>query len=188
MKRVKVYVGRMKPKTICPPRKPPGKIFWSWFGAFVGIYAVAISGQALVELQLTDQLFLIGSFGASAVLAYGAPLADFSQPRNLVLGHCVSAAIGVTVHKLHPSGEHLALATALAVSLAVVAMHVARALHPPGGATALIGVIGSENVHRLGYGFVLCPVLAGAAILLVVALVVNNLLRNPKRHYPTYWF
>lgn len=187
MKQVKVYVGRMRPKSTCPPRKPAHKIFWSWVGAFIGIYAVAASGRALVELQLTDQLFLIGSFGASAVLAYGAPMADFSQPRNLILGHGISAAIGVTVHKLHPSGGDLELMAALAVSLAVVAMHVARALHPPGGATALIGVIGSEQVHQLGYHFVLCPVLVGAVILLVVALVVNNLSRNPKRHYPTYW-
>ena len=55
-------------------------------------------------------------------------------------------------------------------------------------ATALIAVIGSEPIKSLGYWYVLSPVLTGAVILLLMALIVNNLSSNPRRHYPVYWF
>ena len=111
-------------------------------------------------------------------------MADFSQPRNLLGGHIVSAMIGVTVFMLI---KEPALASAAAVSLAIMAMHLTRTLHPPGGATALIAVIGGDKVHALGYTYVLFPVLVGSLIMLLIALLVNNLSTNPKRHYPTYW-
>lgn len=57
-----------------------------------------------------------------------------------------------------------------------------RTLHPPGGATALIAVTGGTKVASLGYGYVLSPVLSGALILLLTALVFNNI--TAKRHYP----
>ena len=60
-----------------------------------------------------------------------------------------------------------------------------KTLHPPGGATALIAVIGGAKVHELGYYYAFVPAGAGALILLIVALVVNNLCRNRK--YPEYW-
>ncbi len=181
---MKNYFLRMKATGKCPPRKPVSKIIWSWIGAFFGIYLIAILGQYL-EFGSTGSLFLIGSFGASAVLIYGAPLAEFSQPRNLVGGHVVSAVVGVTVYML--LGGAPILASATAVSLAIVAMHFTRTLHPPGGATALVAVIGGERVHSLGYLYAFCPVLVGALLMLLVALLVNNLSTNPKRHYPVYW-
>jgi CBS domain-containing membrane protein len=164
------------------------KILWSWLGAFMGIYIIAKLGTLFSAFDLTDNLFLIGSFGASAVLTYGAPLAEFSQPRNLILGHGISALVGVTVYKFMPPIDGVALLSAAAVSLSILAMHMTRCLHPPGGATALIAVIGSDKVHNLGYAYALYPVLLGAIILLIVALLVNNLSSNPKRHYPTYWY
>jgi CBS domain-containing membrane protein len=66
-------------------------------------------------------------------------------------------------------------------------MHFTRTLHPPGGATALIAVIGSSQIHQLGYMFVLSPIALGALVMLLIALFVNNLSNNPKRHYPRYW-
>ena len=174
----------MKATDVCPPRKPVSKIIWSWIGAFLGILLVSLAGKCLAMTSI-DSLFLIGSFGASAVLVYGAPMAEFSQPRNLVGGHVFSAIIGVTVFMLL-GGDNI-LAAPIAVSLAIVVMHFTRTLHPPGGATALIPIIAGSRIHSLGYMYVLFPVLAGAIILLLVALLVNNMSKNPKRHYPVYW-
>ncbi len=173
-----------QPGQSSPPRRPASEIFWSWLASFVGIYAVhAVNGW--IGIAESDSLYLIGSFGASAVLIYGAPAADFSQPRNLVGGHVVSALVGVLMFKLF-SGN-IALAGALAVSLAIVAMHVTRTLHPPGGATALIAVISGTSIHNLGFGYVLAPVLVGALIMLLVAVLVNNLSASSVRNYPRYW-
>lgn len=167
-----------------PPRRPATEIFWSWLASFAGIYAVYLVND-WIGIAESDSLYLIGSFGASAVLIYGAPTADFSQPRHLVGGHLVSALVGVLIFKLFAS--NIALAGALAVSLAIVGMHVTRTLHPPGGATALIAVISGPSIHNLGFGYAFSPVLIGALIMLVIAVLVNNLSSNRVRHYPKYW-
>jgi CBS-domain-containing membrane protein len=126
---------------------------------------------------------LIGSFGASAVLLYGAVKSPLAQPRNLMGGHVLSAVIGVAAYTV--LGEHLWLAAATAVATAIAVMHLARTLHPPGGATALIAVIGGESIHGLGFLYALVPAGTGAAVMLVVALLVNNL--SGRRRYPGFW-
>ncbi|MBF0521148.1 MAG: HPP family protein, partial [Nitrospirae bacterium] len=120
----------------------------------------------------------------SAVLIYGAIKSPLAQPRNLIGGHVISAIIGVTCYKLFHS--HMWLAAPLAVATAIAVMHLTRTLHPPGGATALIAVIGGKTVNDLGFMYALVPAGAGAVIMLIIALLVNNI---PKtRNYPEYWF
>ena len=74
----------------------------------------------------------------------------------------------------------------LSVATAIAVMHLTKTTHPPGGATALIAVIGSERVHQLGFLYLLSPVALGALIMLVVALIVNNLISF--RRYPVFWW
>lgn len=178
------YFQKWRPKGHCPPRTSTRKILWSGLGAFVGILLIAGLEQ-LLRVDGGWNLFLLASFGASAVLVYGAPQAEFSQPRNLVGGHVLSAVIGVSMALM--LSEYTVLACALAVSLAIMLMHFSRTMHPPGGATALIAVIGGDGIRALGYDFVLTPVLSGTLILLMTALLLNNLSRNHQRHYPVYW-
>ena len=106
-----------------------------------------------------------------------SPLA---QPRNLIGGHVVSALVGVSIQKLFP--DLIWIAAPLAVSLSIIMMQVTKTLHPPGGATALIAIAGSEKVKELGYWYVVSPVLLGTIILLITALVFNNM--SSKRQYP----
>lgn len=177
------YLGRMRGTTRgSPPRVSVGEIFWSWAGAFAGIAAAAWIVQLLFAGH--DLSLLIGSIGASAVLVYGAPRSPLSQPRNLIGGHLVSALVGVACWKLLQA--HPWLAAALAVSTSIAIMHALRMLHPPGGATALIAVVGSPDIHALGFLYVLMPATLGPLVLLVVALLVNNIPRT--RHYPEIWF
>ncbi len=151
---------------------------WTFVGAFLGIGIIGFI-QSL-HFDRLDQLFLIGSFGASAVLVFGATNSPLAQPRNLFFGHLIAALIGVSVMKVVP--DVLWLSAALSVSLSIVAMQMTRTMHPPGGATALIANIGSPRITDLGYGYVLSPVMSGVVVLLVVALVVNNIPRD--RNYP----
>lgn len=176
------YFKKMRGYTDCPPMVSLTEVAWSWVGAFLGIAAVGYLHENY--LARIDMVMIIGSFGASAVLIYGAIKSPLAQPRNLLGGHVVSAIIGVTCYKLLPS--HLWLAASLAVATAIAAMHLTKTLHPPGGATALIAVIGSSRVHDLGYLYVIVPAATGALIMLVVALLVNNIPRT--RRYPEFWF
>lgn len=165
-----------------PPRVSNAEIVWSWVGAFLGIALVAWVDQFFFEG--IDLSLMIGSFGASAVLVYGAVRSPLAQPRNLVGGHIISAIVGVICWKLlHP---YPWLAEAVAVASAIALMHATRTLHPPGGATALIAVIGSAEIHELGFWYVLIPATIGPLILLAVAVLVNNI--PESRRYPEIWF
>jgi len=175
------YFGKMRGGAKIPPRVSLAELGWSWLGSAIGIGLCAILSSRYFEPH--DLSLLIGSFGASAVLVYGAIKSPLAQPRNLVGGHIISGLIGVACHQL--VGQTVWLAAALAVSIAIVAMLATRTLHPPGGATALIAVIGGQKIYSLGYLYALVPAGAGAIVLLIVALAVNNLSRN--RSYPEFW-
>jgi len=81
--------------------------------------------------------------------------------------------------------EYMWLASSVAVATAIAFMHLTKTLHPPGGATALIAVIGSEKIHELGYLYALMPAGLGAVVMLVVALLINNI--PATRRYPEFW-
>ena len=171
----------MKGTTNSPPAVGLPEILWSWVGSFIGIAAVAYVNYTLVDES--DLVMIIGSFGASAVLIYGAIRSPLAQPRNLIGGHVISAVIGVTAFKLLPG--HLWLASPVAVATSIAVMHATKTLHPPGGATALIAVIGSQKIHNLGFWYVIIPAGLGPVIMLAVALIVNNIPKN--RRYPEFW-
>jgi CBS-domain-containing membrane protein len=165
-----------------PPKVGLSEVVWSWVGSFLGIAAVS-----LIHFKLLDQtslMMIIGSFGASAVLIYGAIRSPLAQPRNLLGGHILSAFIGVTAFQW--LGGEPWMAAAVAVSTSIALMHLTRTLHPPGGATALIAVIGGGTVHDLGYHYVIMPAALGAGAMLIVALIVNNIPKSRK--YPEFWF
>jgi CBS domain-containing membrane protein len=146
--------------------------FWSFLGSFVGIGILAYLESK--TLEQSDVVYLIASFGASSVLIYGIIQSPLAQPRNLVGGHLVSEF----------APDILWIAAPLSVSASIVLMQITKTLHPPGGATALIAVVGSAKIKALGYWYVLYPVLTGSLILLVTALIFNNMTSN--RYYPTH--
>lgn len=163
------------------PRVSNSEVFWSWCGAFL-----AIAGVGLIHEQFfhgTAFLLMVSSFGASAVLLFGAPRSPLAQPRNLVGGHLLAAVVGVAAFKF--LGGQVWLAEAGAVATAIALMHLTRTLHPPGGATALLPVIGGEQIQDLGFLFVLVPVGLGVLLLLTVAVLFNNIPRT--RRYPEVW-
>jgi len=176
------YFVKMKGGAKSPPGVGIGELFWAGMGATLGIGVCGYLSARYLEAR--DMTLLIGSFGASAVLVYGAIKSPLAQPRNLVGGHIISGLIGVACSQL--LGGAVWVAAALAVSLAIVAMLATKTLHPPGGATALIAVIGGAKIHQLGFLYAFLPAGAGACILLIVALIVNNLSKNRK--YPEYWW
>lgn len=151
----------------------------SFLGAFIGIGLIAFFQSRF--LPNTENVFLIGSFGASSVLIYGAIQSPMAQPRNLIGGHVLCAIIGVTTYKILP--DIIWLTAPFAVSCSIIIMQFTKTLHPPGGAKALIAIIGTDKIKSLGYIYVVSPVLTGAILLFIVALIFNNLTKY--RRYPT---
>lgn len=165
-----------------PPRVSWREIWVSLLGSLLGMGLVGLLQKHVADPA--DLVLLIGSFAATAVLLFGAPRSPLAQPRNVLGGHVLSAAIGVGLRLLIPGTPWLA--GALAVALAIAAMHATRTLHPPGGATAFIAIAGGPEIAELGWLYVLMPAAACSLLLLAVALAVNNL--APGRRYPEFWW
>jgi CBS-domain-containing membrane protein len=160
-------------------------IWWSFLGSFLGIGIIGYLSNEF--FPGTDSFFLIGSLGASAILIFGATNSPLAQPRNLIGGHLISAFIGVTIQQIIQDPSLQWMACGLAVSLSLIAMQITKTVHPPGGATALIANIGSHKIKDLGYFYVLSPVLTGVIIMLLIAVLINNI--PSKRKYPYHkWF
>lgn len=142
-----------------------------WISAIGSFIAIAllywVSSLFLAPNQAAMMAF---SMGASAVLLFAVPHGPLSQPWPTVGGNILSAVIGVACAQwIHPP----LVAAALAVSTAILCMHYLRCLHPPGGATALIAVLGGDSIHQLGWQFVLTPIALNVAIMLAVAVAFN---------------
>jgi len=171
------------PKSHCRPVCPPAsEIMRSLIGALFGIGTLAAINQFFINPA--DLTYVIGAFGATAVLVYGAPSSPLAQPYNVLVGHLVSATIGVLMYQI--IGEANWLSATLAVSLAIITMQATRSVHPPGGASALIAVAASPEIHNLGFLYIIYPVGLGALILVGVAYITNNF-RNDQR-WPIFWF
>ena len=154
-----------------PPRPSLKSSALAWLGGFIAIAAVAI---------LSDQLaiaLVLGSFGASCVLVFGFPDVPFAQPRNVILGHFLSSLIGLVF--LTAFGPHW-WSVAPAVGTAIAVMMLTRTVHPPAGSNPVIVFL-----MQPGWSFLLFPTLAGALIVVAVALLYNNVTRDAA--YPKYW-
>lgn len=154
-----------------------GEKLRSALAAFVAILLVGYVSSLFVSG--VGLPFLVASMGASAVLLFAISHSPLSQPWPLIGGNIIPALIAVTCGKLVPD---LILATAISVAISLFVMQLLRCLHPPGGALALLPLLGGASVHELGYRFVLYPVSLNILILLLLAFIINNLL--PGRRYP----
>lgn len=146
-------------------------------GAAIGL-AVAACVAILISPDQGLAIYLIAPFGASSVLLFAAPNSPLAQPWPAIVGNTVSALVAIAVCHLVP---YPLVAIPLAVGLAIVAMAMVQATHPPGGAVAMTVVLGAERILPMGPGFALVPVAAGTLLLVTVAVAYAHL---TGRRYP----
>ncbi len=137
-------------------------------GSFIGI---GITSYLTLRYNIA---LLVPSLGASAVLLYAVSHVPMAQPKNVLGGHIISAAVGVTVYQLCGLSWWT---LSLGVTLAVAGMMLTDTLHPPGGATAFAAIFSKQN-----YSFILEPVALGVLILVIVAFILHNI--SGHRRYP----
>ena len=134
---------------------------------------IFISFLAFLDSSFEGMIWLIPPFGASMVLVMAAHESPLAKPKNILLGHILSALSGVII--LYLIGDNF-LALGIAVALAVFVMIITDTIHPPAGANPIIVILTGQ-----GISFVLFPVAVGAFMLVVFAYLYNKLL---KRNYP----
>lgn len=152
----------------------------SALGGLISVFMILKISEQVLDMHGTT--LVVASMSASAVLLFAVPHGALSQPWAVFGGHLISALVGVTAARWI---ETPILASAIAVAVSIAAMHYFNCLHPPGGATALVAVLGGSTVQEMGYGYVATPVLANALILVSVALIFNY--PFVWRRYPLAW-
>jgi len=158
-------------KAALPARAETKSILLAGLGAAIAISAVAVLAD------VSNSVLILGSFGASCVLLFGYPDAPFSQPRNVIGGHFLSALCGMLALKFL---GHSWWSLAISLACAIMGMMFTRAVHPPAGSNPVI-----VYLSQPAWSFLAFPVLIGSAIIVLVALIYLNIIREAK--YPKYW-
>ncbi|WP_425800485.1 HPP family protein [Desulfitobacterium sp. Sab5] len=168
------YFSKFKGKKRMTPLVSPAPldIFISLLGSLIGI---SILSLLLLVYKIP---ILAAPLGASVVLVFWVSDAPLSQPRNVILGHTISAAIGVMTYQLWGMSWW---SVAIGTSTAILGMVLTKTTHPPGGATALLAILSAAEPS-----YIFTPILAGSLILILIGVLVNNL--SPNRNYPRYWY
>lgn len=169
---MKTYFSKFKGVSApLPPFPSWTHISFVWLGGFLAAATVGFLAYA------THQPLILGSFGASIFILFVIPDTPFAQPRNVIGGHFVATLAGLFFyHFVGPEWWSMALSLATALTL----MQILRVPHPPAGSNPFIVFMAGAN-----WNFLVTPTLVGAIILVLVALLFNNL--SAKRVYPRYW-
>ena len=141
-----------------------------------GIFSTITIGFLTVLTYKTSYgIFLIASFGSTMVLLYGYPESPFAQPKNIILGHFLTALIGVVFLNFVPLPIFINIP--LAVGFGVMFMILFKVTHPPAGGYPIIVIIGSVS-----FDYLLTPVLIGSIIVVMFGVLINKFLF--KKEYP----
>ena len=140
---------------------------FSSLGAFV-----CIGFLAYLNSSIEGAIWLIPPFGASMVLVMAVYESPLANPKNLILGHILSALSGVIIFYLL---GNTFISLGLGVALAVFVMMMTNTVHPPAGANPIIVILTGQSIS-----FVFLPVAFGAVIIVVFAYLYNKVL---KRNY-----
>jgi CBS domain-containing membrane protein len=143
------------------------------FGSGIAIATISIICLKLAE-KLGVNIWVIAPIGASAALVFAAPYSPFSQPKNVILGNCLSAICGIAAMHLNLD---IHISAGIAVGMAIGTMIIFRVLHPPGGGVALLMVLTKVTAPMI----VIFPTMINSIILVLCAILFHKFTHH---HYP----
>lgn len=163
---------KIKGGDVMLPRPNVPSLIRGFLGGFLGISVLLLIGYE------SGVPAIMAPFGATCVLLFALPNAPLAQPRSVIGGHVISAFIGLLCINTIGAGY---LSIAFSVGLSISMMQFFRVLHAPAGANPLLIIMSGVT----DFSFLLTPVLLGAALLVLVATLVNNIGVGTK--WPNYW-
>ncbi|MGW7316852.1 HPP family protein [Streptomyces sp. NPDC054865] len=152
-------------------------------GAAAAFHSVSTATTVLLALvgigAMIHEPVLIPPLAASAALVHSAPTLPLAQPRGVVIGHMVGAAVGYAALAVAGSS---AWAAAVAAGLTLALLTFARTPHSPAVATAVVTVLQAPVAARF------VPLLLGSTVLLVLTGYAGSRIRRKAPRYPAYWW
>ena len=150
-------------------------------GITIGILAYITFQSVLADTNYG--LWLAASFGSSVVVVFGYPENEFSQPKNVLLGHLLCALVGiifVTLFNITQDRSIFFIAIGLAVGISVMLMMAFKITHPPAGGNTIVVMLTQDS-----FQFLVFPIMVGAITIIIGGIIYNRLLL--KRKYPQTW-
>ena len=128
-------------------------------------------------------LWLAASFGSSVVVVFGYPENEFSQPKNVLLGHLLCALVGiifVTLFNITQDRSIFFIAIGLAVGISVMLMMAFKITHPPAGGNTIVVMLTQNS-----FQFLIFPIMVGAITIIIGGVIYNRFIL--KKNYPLKW-
>lgn len=119
---------------------------------------------------------LIGPFGATMVLIFGVHQSPLAQPKNVILGHLLTATVGLLFSNYLTVTP---LTLGLAVGCGLFFMLLFDVTHPPAGGNPLMIMLGGHTA----WSFLLHPILIGTVAIVILAIIFHRFI--PGHQYPT---
>ena len=139
---------------------------------------LVIAVLALLTFEASFGVWLVFSFGSSALILFVFHDSEFAQPKNIFFGHLISIIIGILINKLIGISF---LSLGLSVGVCVSVMMYLKIVHPPAAANPLIALFADVS-----YDFILFPIITGSMMLILVSFLINRFVL--RRKYPKKWF
>ena len=139
---------------------------------------LVISLLALLTFEASFGVWLVFSFGSSALILFVFHDSEFAQPKNIFFGHLISIIIGILINELIGISF---ISLGLSVGICVSVMMYLKIVHPPAAANPLIALFADVS-----YDFILFPIVTGSVMLILISFLVNRFVLG--REYPKKWF
>lgn len=127
------------------------------FGVFVMAYLASSARMALSIIPFTTSIALVA----------GAPTTAPASTRSILVGHVLSAVIGLLTVKIFGVGV---IWGAFAVGVSVAAMLAMKSFHPPAAISPLL-----ICEYNLGIDYLFIPVLVGALLVVILSRCSESL-------------
>jgi len=150
-------------------------------GVTIGILAYITFQSVLAGTNYG--LWLAASFGSSVVVVFGYPENEFSQPKNVLLGHLLCTLVGiifVTLFNITQDRSIFYLAIGLAVGISVMLMMAFKVTHPPAGGNTIVVMLTQNS-----FQFLIFPIMVGAITIIIGGVIYNRFIL--KKNYPLKW-
>jgi len=134
--------------------------------------AFVISVLAVLTFESSIGVWLMFSFGSSALIVFVFHESEFAKAKNVFFGHLLCVSVGIFFN------QYFGLSFAslgLSVGLCVTLMMYLKIVHPPAAANPLIALFADVS-----YDFILFPVVSGSIVIIVLSSFINRSILQRK--------
>tara|TARA_B110000971_G_scaffold50192_1_gene50553 strand:- start:733 stop:1245 length:513 start_codon:yes stop_codon:yes gene_type:complete len=140
---------------------------------FIGLAVAFVIGVlSLLTFESPLGVWLMFSFGSTALILFVFYDNEFARAKNVFFGHLISIVIGILFN--HYMGISF-VSLGLSVGVCVTLMMYLKIIHPPAAANPLIALFADVS-----YEFILFPVVAGSVVLIFLSYLINKFIFGRK--------